>query len=240
VTRIDPGVVSLIAELRGHERQAVERLGRWKTVVEERRTVDTSPAARAGFPFISTSQFGIEGFRAIRANAVGELNVGPFHHIGFDLPPIALIIADLLAGSTDRQEPPQGLNVSQRLSEFCNQALSLSLGLLAGGNVPVDAPESRPASCAVVDGYPTRLQHTERSILVEVGIFQHPERARVTLEFLHKGPQPGYFLNRHEIERSLAENLRGCVTEKLLHLGAGVHVSQIGVHFPDPVTRVFD
>ena len=90
VTRIDLGVVSLVVELRGHGRRAAEDLGRWKTVVEERRTVDTSPAARAGFPFISTSQFGIEGFRAIRANAVGELNVGPFHHIGFDLPPIAL------------------------------------------------------------------------------------------------------------------------------------------------------
>jgi hypothetical protein len=30
VTRIDPGVVSLLAELRGHERQAAEELGQWK------------------------------------------------------------------------------------------------------------------------------------------------------------------------------------------------------------------
>jgi len=36
VTRIDPVVVSLVAELRGHDRQAVEELGQWKTVVEER------------------------------------------------------------------------------------------------------------------------------------------------------------------------------------------------------------
>jgi hypothetical protein len=35
VTRIDPGVVSLVAELRGHERQAAEELGRWKTGGEE-------------------------------------------------------------------------------------------------------------------------------------------------------------------------------------------------------------
>jgi hypothetical protein len=34
VTRIDPGVVSLVAELRGHERQAAEELGQWRTVVE--------------------------------------------------------------------------------------------------------------------------------------------------------------------------------------------------------------
>jgi hypothetical protein len=45
VTRIDPGVVSLVAELRGHERQAVEELGQWKTRVEERKHLDASPAA---------------------------------------------------------------------------------------------------------------------------------------------------------------------------------------------------
>jgi hypothetical protein len=37
VTRIDPGVVSLVAELRGHERQAAEKLGQRKTHHEERR-----------------------------------------------------------------------------------------------------------------------------------------------------------------------------------------------------------
>ena len=31
VIRIDPGVVSLVAELRGHERQAAEEVGQWKT-----------------------------------------------------------------------------------------------------------------------------------------------------------------------------------------------------------------
>src|SRR5450756_2470690 len=45
VTRIDPGVVSLLAELRGHERQAAEELERWKTHHEERKVVDASPAA---------------------------------------------------------------------------------------------------------------------------------------------------------------------------------------------------
>jgi hypothetical protein len=45
VTRIDPGVVSLLAELHGHERQAAEELERWKTHHEERKVVDASPAA---------------------------------------------------------------------------------------------------------------------------------------------------------------------------------------------------
>jgi hypothetical protein len=35
VTRIDPGVVSLVAELRGHERQAAEELDQRKIRVEE-------------------------------------------------------------------------------------------------------------------------------------------------------------------------------------------------------------
>jgi hypothetical protein len=40
VTRIDPGVVSPVAELRGHERQAAEERGQWKTHVEERKRID--------------------------------------------------------------------------------------------------------------------------------------------------------------------------------------------------------
>jgi hypothetical protein len=35
VTRIAPGVVSLVAELRGHERQAAEEFEQWKTGIEE-------------------------------------------------------------------------------------------------------------------------------------------------------------------------------------------------------------
>ena len=43
VTRIDPGVVSPLAGLRGHGRRAAEDLGQWKTGVEERK-----PALLAG------------------------------------------------------------------------------------------------------------------------------------------------------------------------------------------------
>src|ERR1035437_1937573 len=35
VYRIDPGVVSLVAELRGHKRRAAKESGQWKTRVEE-------------------------------------------------------------------------------------------------------------------------------------------------------------------------------------------------------------
>src|SRR5450756_183687 len=46
VTHIDPGVVSLVPELRGHERQPAEELEQWKTRVEERKVIDAlTPAA---------------------------------------------------------------------------------------------------------------------------------------------------------------------------------------------------
>jgi hypothetical protein len=53
VTRIDPGVVSLVAELRGHKRQAAEELGQWKTRDEERKPPTPrriSPLSRKLFP----------------------------------------------------------------------------------------------------------------------------------------------------------------------------------------------
>jgi hypothetical protein len=40
VTRIAPGVVSLVAELRAHERQAAQELGQWTTRVEEHKRID--------------------------------------------------------------------------------------------------------------------------------------------------------------------------------------------------------
>jgi hypothetical protein len=45
VTCIDPGAVSLVAELRSHGSQANEDLQQWKTHHEERKVIDASPAA---------------------------------------------------------------------------------------------------------------------------------------------------------------------------------------------------
>jgi hypothetical protein len=45
VSRIDPALVSLLAELRSLERQAAEELDQWKTHVEEHKVIDASPAA---------------------------------------------------------------------------------------------------------------------------------------------------------------------------------------------------
>jgi hypothetical protein len=45
VTRIALGVVSLVAELGGHECQAAEELEQWKTGGEEHKSLDASPVA---------------------------------------------------------------------------------------------------------------------------------------------------------------------------------------------------
>jgi hypothetical protein len=39
-TLVDPGVVSLVAELRGNEREAAQELEQWRTHLEERKLVD--------------------------------------------------------------------------------------------------------------------------------------------------------------------------------------------------------
>jgi hypothetical protein len=44
VTRIAPGVVSLVNGLRAHERQAAQELEQWKTRVGESKPLDASPA----------------------------------------------------------------------------------------------------------------------------------------------------------------------------------------------------
>ena len=45
MTRIDFGVVALVADLRGHERPAAEELGQGKKRAEEPKVIDASPAA---------------------------------------------------------------------------------------------------------------------------------------------------------------------------------------------------
>jgi hypothetical protein len=61
VTRIAPGVVSLVNELRGHERQAAEELGQWKTGVEEPKVIDASRTAIALAMILTTAKLEEEG-----------------------------------------------------------------------------------------------------------------------------------------------------------------------------------
>jgi len=61
VTRINPGVVSLVAGLRAHERQAAEELEEWKTRVEEHKRLDAAPATRAGMLLTVAEFSGVKG-----------------------------------------------------------------------------------------------------------------------------------------------------------------------------------
>ena len=63
VTRIDPGVVSLANELRGHERHAAEELGQWKTHHEEPKPLDASSAAITLAMLMTDGLVGEEGWR---------------------------------------------------------------------------------------------------------------------------------------------------------------------------------
>jgi len=55
VYKVDTG---LLAELRGHERQAAEELGQWKTRVEERKVIGASPAAMTLAAIFTTAELG--------------------------------------------------------------------------------------------------------------------------------------------------------------------------------------
>ena len=64
-----------------------------------------------------------------------DLHVGVLGQVGFDLPPVALIVAHLVAPWTDWQQPAQGLDVLQRLSKIDDQRLAGLLGLRTRGDV---------------------------------------------------------------------------------------------------------
>jgi hypothetical protein len=69
VTRTDPGVVSLAANLLDHERQAAEELGQWKHIIEERKTADARLLYRSAR--VVTSAAASSRWRAPKTNPAG-------------------------------------------------------------------------------------------------------------------------------------------------------------------------
>ena len=81
VTRIAPGVVSLVAELRGHERHAAEELEQWNTHVDEHKTIDASQAAIT-LDMICTREQLEEMERSFRRSKAGLLpSAAGLHHV---------------------------------------------------------------------------------------------------------------------------------------------------------------
>jgi hypothetical protein len=95
VTRIDPGVVSLVAELRGHERQAAQELEQWKThQADPRRSCKTG-----GFQGNKDRRFNdlqMFGPRFIRVLSGQEQEKKPT----FSVPPSTSSVPPLHASST--------------------------------------------------------------------------------------------------------------------------------------------
>ena len=56
---------------------------------------------------------GVESRHTVRAHSMGELGERMLLNVGFNMVPISLVIANLFAGRTDRDQPAQGLDVDQ-------------------------------------------------------------------------------------------------------------------------------
>jgi hypothetical protein len=82
VTRIDPGVVSLLAEPRGHERQAAEELERWEAGVKGPRPLDVSPAAVTLALLLTDEELGTRWRRGLAL----EISRGPDDQVDQRLP----------------------------------------------------------------------------------------------------------------------------------------------------------
>jgi hypothetical protein len=82
VTRIDPRVVSLVGDLRGHERQAAEELGQWKTHHEERKP----PRLRLRIPAMPIANSRTDGDHDSEGcrSPSERSDAGPRHSAGID------------------------------------------------------------------------------------------------------------------------------------------------------------
>jgi hypothetical protein len=112
---------SLHGGVKAGEMDATRR--KWKSSMEGRAALSLSHEIR------------VEPPDAIRTNAVREIRLRVFAHIGFNLIPISVIVPDLLAGSTDRQEATQHLDFSHGLLQFCNSPFVFLFHLLDVGYI---------------------------------------------------------------------------------------------------------
>ena len=79
--------------------------------------------------------FGVELVGALRTQAVAEFGLGMRTDVGLDLVPVALVVADFLAGHADGQQPAEDLDFREGVFAFRDELLAFLLGLLARGDV---------------------------------------------------------------------------------------------------------
>jgi hypothetical protein len=109
-------VVSLVAELRVHEPQAAEELAQWKTVVEERKVIDTSPAAITLAPLLTGEELDSLG----RGAGDGEEGAGVRVVIDVQAPAPA-------AGQAAGPNPPRGGLLGEEAHGLYTTGLAMTL-----------------------------------------------------------------------------------------------------------------
>ena len=70
------------------------------------------------------SQLRVVYFYTIRAEAMCESGVGMLGNIAVHLAPVVFVIADFLAPGADGDQAAEGLDVGQRLPQFCHELLA--------------------------------------------------------------------------------------------------------------------
>src|SRR5262249_61431156 len=115
----------------------------------------------------------IQPFRAFRTDAVRKLRFGMLPYIGFDVFPIALVVADVFARGADRQKAAELFDGRQRRRQFTVEVL-LALKLC------LNIPESH--------GY----DHESHESYKRIPILAHPNSIDMFIKkMIHNKPYGG-------------------------------------------------
>src|SRR5262249_51525145 len=86
----------------------------------------------------SVAVFRVEPLDAIGANAMGKVGVGMLLNIGLHLLPVAVVVADLFAAGTNREQPAQRFDGCQGIGQFLDQFQAFLFLTFAPGDIPTD------------------------------------------------------------------------------------------------------
>src|SRR5437660_4122462 len=95
-----------------------------------------------GTDLIRRGPFRIQLLHAFRANPMGKLGVGMVTDIRFNLLPRSAVVADLFAGTTNRQQSSQSFNMGEGISQLLDESLALRFQLLLFSDIQRNADTS--------------------------------------------------------------------------------------------------
>src|SRR5690606_13811252 len=106
-------------------------------------------------------QLRVQALGAVAAQPVGELRAAALFEVLLEPPPLAAVVADLLALAADRQQAGERAHVGERLLELDDQRLALGLGALALGDVALGAGDAQRAALLVARDDPPARHHPQ-------------------------------------------------------------------------------